>query len=53
METGTEVGAIPEAHANVGAHGGVGQQGSTLPFLSIGIGSMVDDVQNIPVLLIL
>jgi hypothetical protein len=36
METGMEVGAISEAHPNVGAHGGVGQQGSTLPFLSIG-----------------
>ena len=42
METGTEVSAIPEAHTNMGAHGGVGQQGSTLPFLSIGTGSMVD-----------
>ena len=44
METGMEVGAISEAHPNVGAHGGVGQQGSTLPFLSIGTGSMVIDV---------
>jgi hypothetical protein len=43
METGMEVGAISEAHPNVGAHGGVGQQGSTLPFLSIGTGSMVID----------
>jgi hypothetical protein len=44
METGMEVGAISEAHPNVGAHGGVGQQGSTLPFLSIGTGSMVIDI---------
>ena len=42
METGTEVSAIPEAHTNMDAHSGVGQQGSTLPFLSIGTGSMVD-----------
>ena len=30
--------------SNVDAHGDVGQQGSTLPFLSIGIGSMVISV---------
>jgi len=44
METGIEVGSIAEAHPNVGARGGVGQQGSTLSFLSIGTRSMVIDV---------
>jgi hypothetical protein len=44
METGMEVGAIPEAHPNMGAHGGVGQQGAPCLSCRLALSQMVMDV---------